>query len=137
MAGTLTVQDSFLTANTASAAGGGIYNDKGTLLALNSVISGNVAPAGADLFMNGGVLINIGERHRHHRPLRADTGALQHGRSVCAGCPAFRSLPGRSGGVATAKAGAVSAAPPPLAAPIPAAPDCIVGIRSSGGAWSD
>jgi hypothetical protein len=62
-AGTLTVQDGFLSANTASGpggAGGGIYNDSGTLLAINSVITGNAAPAGADLFLNGGMLINIG-----------------------------------------------------------------------------
>src|SRR5262249_18638555 len=46
--------------NSATLAGGGIYNNGGTGTANDSTITGNTAPAGfgADVFMNGGVLIN-------------------------------------------------------------------------------
>jgi hypothetical protein len=49
--GTLTIDRSLVTGNsaTASAGGGGIYNDGGTLTLRNSTVSGNKAPTGAAL----------------------------------------------------------------------------------------
>jgi hypothetical protein len=56
--GTVTVNDSTLSDNSAHFNGGGIYNASGTLTANDSTVCGNSAPLGADLDLAGGMLIN-------------------------------------------------------------------------------
>jgi predicted outer membrane repeat protein len=57
--GTATVQESTLSANTAGSAGGGISNAaSGALVIDDSMVCGNVAPAGADLYNLGVVTLN-------------------------------------------------------------------------------
>lgn len=57
--GTATIQESTLFGNTAGAAGGGVFNGpSGTLAVKDSAVTGNSAPAGADLFALGAVTID-------------------------------------------------------------------------------
>jgi hypothetical protein len=57
--GTATVLDCTLSGNTAGSAGGGIFNDvDGLLVVKNTKVTGDAAPAGADLLALGAVTID-------------------------------------------------------------------------------
>jgi predicted outer membrane repeat protein len=53
----VTINGSTLSGNSADVDGGGIYNS-GALTVTNSIILGNTAPFGADVFLAGGTLTN-------------------------------------------------------------------------------